>query len=108
MFELLSKAFKNEKKIPDLYTCIGKGISPQLMWKNVPKDTKSFALIMDDLDSPIGVFTHWVFYNIPPEKRELQKDIPQQKTHQLDIVARGEGGEDDTNGHSHSPDGCND
>jgi Raf kinase inhibitor-like YbhB/YbcL family protein len=75
MFELYSKVFGNNEEIPDLYTCKGKNISPPLMWKNIPKDTKSFALIMEDLDTPIGVITHWVLYNIPGDKREISEDI---------------------------------
>ncbi len=77
-FELSSVAFKNGEKIPDIYTCKGKNISPPLMWKNVPKDTKSFALIMEDLDTPLGVITHWIIYNIPFKNREIPEDIPHQ------------------------------
>ena len=76
MLVLLSKAFKNEERIPELYTCKGKEISPSLIWKNIPRDTKSFALIMDDLDTPIGILSHWILYNIPPEKNQLLEDIP--------------------------------
>ena len=76
MLELLSNAFKNEERIPELYTCKGKEISPPLIWKNIPKDTKSYALIMDDLDTPIGILNHWILYNIPPKKNQLLEDIP--------------------------------
>ena len=65
-FELSSIAFHNKKEIPDKYTCKGKKISPPLSWKNIPEGTKSYALIMDDLDTPIGVLNHWVLYNILP------------------------------------------
>ena len=71
MLELLSNAFKNEERIPELYTCKGKEISLPLIWKNTPKDTKSYALIMDDLDTPIGILNHWILYNIPPKKNQL-------------------------------------
>lgn len=78
-FELSSIAFHSEGKIPDIYTCKGKKISPPLSWKNIPKGTKSFALIMDDLDTPIGILNHWILYNIPPDKTELPEDIPHQE-----------------------------
>lgn len=72
----MSKSFKNEGKIPEIYTCKGKEISPPLIWKNIPNGTKSFALIMDDLDTPLGVLNHWVLYNIPQEKKELLENLP--------------------------------
>ena len=74
-FQLLSKAFKHEGTIQDLYTCKGKNISPPLIWVNPPEETKSYALIMEDLDTPLFTFTHWVIYNIPATKRELSKAI---------------------------------
>jgi Raf kinase inhibitor-like YbhB/YbcL family protein len=66
-FELSSSAFENEADIPDLYTCRGKNISPPLAFCNAPEGTRSYALIMEDLDTPVGTITHWVVYNIPAE-----------------------------------------
>jgi Raf kinase inhibitor-like YbhB/YbcL family protein len=79
VLELSSNAFENNGEIPDMYTGKDKEISPPLFWKNAPKKTKSFALIMDDLDTPIGVLNHWVLYNIPAEKNKLSEDIPHQE-----------------------------
>lgn len=79
-FRLLSKAFQNGECIPDLHsnTRFGKNISPPLRWENPPRETKSFAILVEDLDAPfVGVITHWVLYNIPPEKRELPEGIPE-------------------------------
>jgi Raf kinase inhibitor-like YbhB/YbcL family protein len=74
--ELSSSAFKNERDIPVLYTCRGKNISPPLSFRNAPDGTKSFALLMVDLDTPVGTITHWVVYNIPADFRELGQGIP--------------------------------
>ncbi|MBN1859894.1 MAG: YbhB/YbcL family Raf kinase inhibitor-like protein [Candidatus Thermoplasmatota archaeon] len=76
MLELSSIAFENQGRIPALYTCRGKEISPPLQWKNAPKATKSFALLMDDVDTPLGVLNHWVLYNIPSDRDQLPEDIP--------------------------------
>ena len=55
------------------------GASPELSWSAPPEHTQSFALIAFDNDSPFGFeFTHWVLYDIPPEKRELPEDVPKQ------------------------------
>jgi Raf kinase inhibitor-like YbhB/YbcL family protein len=75
-FELSSSVFENEGHIPDLYTCRGKNISPPLSFNNPPDGTESYALIMEDLDTPIGTITHWVLYNIPSDTREVAQDLP--------------------------------
>lgn len=66
--EVKSPSFKNGDFIPAEYTCKGKDISPPLEWSGVPNGTKSFALICDDPDAPMGTWVHWVAYDIPPEK----------------------------------------
>ncbi len=71
-----STAFGEGETIPPQYTCDGDDVSPQIAWEEPPAGTKSLALIMDDLDAPMGTFTHWVVYNIPPEKRELAEAVP--------------------------------
>lgn len=77
---LKSEVFLHNGTIPDKYTCEGKNISPPLSWKNVPEETKSFALIMQDLDTPVMSVTHWILYNIPSEDTKLSEDIPLQET----------------------------
>jgi Raf kinase inhibitor-like YbhB/YbcL family protein len=34
---------------------------------------------MDDPDAPIGTFTHWVLFNIPPDSQELPEAISAQE-----------------------------
>jgi len=74
--ELKSNAFDDGGTIPAEYTCDGAGTSPELRWSGVPVETKSLVLISDDPDAPMGTFTHWVMYNIPPNVRSLPKGIP--------------------------------
>ena len=62
---MISSAFKHNGNIPSKFTCDGKDIPPPLSWSGVPKDTKSFALIMTDPDVPNGIFVHWLVWNIP-------------------------------------------
>jgi Raf kinase inhibitor-like YbhB/YbcL family protein len=62
---LTSFNFKNKENIPEKYTCEGESISPALTWKDYPKETKSFVLIMDDPDAVGGVWNHWIIYDIP-------------------------------------------
>jgi Raf kinase inhibitor-like YbhB/YbcL family protein len=72
---LTSSAFKNEATIPERYTCVGHNESPELMWTGVPSGTRSFVLILDDPDAPMGTFTHWVAYNLPPNTKTLPQGL---------------------------------
>jgi hypothetical protein len=74
--ELKSDAFVNGQSIPAKYSCTGKNISPALTWSEPPAGTQSFALIVDDPDAPMGTWVHWVLYNIKPDRRSLQEDLP--------------------------------
>jgi Raf kinase inhibitor-like YbhB/YbcL family protein len=74
-FTLTSKDLGGETtKIQEFngFGCLGKNQSPQLLWKNVPEGTKSFAVTMYDPDAPTGSgFWHWVVVDIPANVNEL-------------------------------------
>lgn len=89
--KLKSPAFDNEGRIPELYTCKGKEISPPLKWMDSPLGTKSFAITMEDLDTPFGVLTHWILYNIPRDTKEIKEDIPH-KEYLQDGIIQGKNG----------------
>jgi len=78
--KLTSSAFKEGAMIPAQYSCDGKDISPPLSWSEVPGGTKSFALICDDPDAPIGTWVHWVVYNIPNNVTSLPENVPPNKS----------------------------
>ncbi len=73
--KIYSSAFKEGGFIPSKYTCEGTNVSPQLHWNDVPKETKSYALIVEDPDAPGGDFVHWIIYNIPGNLKELHEDV---------------------------------
>ncbi|MBI4487930.1 MAG: YbhB/YbcL family Raf kinase inhibitor-like protein [Deltaproteobacteria bacterium] len=78
--ELKNSAFQNGADIPRKYTCDGTDVSPPLRWENSPPGTKTFALIADDPDAPVGTWVHWVIYDLPPETRELAEGVPTSDT----------------------------
>lgn len=78
--EITSSAFENGGMIPDKYSCDGRNIAPPLEWTNPPEDTKSFVLICDDPDAPMGTWVHWVVYDIPASISKLQEGTPPEKT----------------------------
>lgn len=68
-------AFQNGAVIPLTYSCDGENRSPALQWSGLPEGTQSLALIMDDPDAPIGTFTHWVIYNLPPNLSAIPEGL---------------------------------
>jgi len=74
--EITSPAFKHNEYMPAKYTCEGEDINPPLIISGIPERTKSLALIMDDPDAPIGVWVHWVVFDITPITRIEEKSVP--------------------------------
>jgi Raf kinase inhibitor-like YbhB/YbcL family protein len=72
---LSSSAFTAGASIPVQYSCKGRDVSPPLAWTNSPANTKSFALIMDDPDAPMGTWVHWVLFNIPSGTNSLPEAV---------------------------------
>lgn len=76
IFELTSPAFTSGDVIPRRYTCEGEDLSPPLHWSAAPAGTKSFALVADDPDAPVGTWVHWVIYDLPHDLRGLPEGVP--------------------------------
>ena len=74
-----SPAFEEDGIIPAKYTCDGVNVSPPLKWEQAPAGVKSFALISDDPDATIGIWVHWVVWNIPAESNGLPQNVPPTK-----------------------------
>lgn len=75
-FELTSSAFKDGDTIPKKYACEGADLSPPLHWSVPPAGTRSYVIIADDPDAPVGTWVHWVIYNLPLDLRGLSEGIP--------------------------------
>lgn len=72
--KLTSPAFVHDGYIPSRFTCQGMDISPELLIGEVPEGTKEIALIVDDPDAPMGIWVHWVVFNIPPSTTKIEED----------------------------------
>ncbi|KYC45347.1 MAG: putative kinase inhibitor protein [Candidatus Methanofastidiosum methylothiophilum] len=77
--KLLSKAFSQGESIPFKYSYEAGNLSPPLEWNSIPKQTKSLALILEDLDSPMFSWIHWIVYNIPITLKGLPEGLPPEK-----------------------------
>lgn len=63
--QIQSPSFAQYEMIPKRFTFDGENLSPALVLHDIPKGVVSFAIIMDDPDAPMGVWDHWVVWNIP-------------------------------------------
>ena len=76
-FSLVSPVLKENGKIGNEHVysgfgCTGGNISPELQWRNAPRDTKSFAVTVYDPDAPTGSgWWHWVIFNMPSSVNKL-------------------------------------
>lgn len=72
--KITSPAFENNQTIPIKYTCHGEKINPPLKFWDIPNNTKSLTLIVDDPDAPNGNFVHWIVFNISPSITEIKEN----------------------------------
>lgn len=69
---LTSSAFKDTEIVPVSYTCEGPNISPPLNFVDIPTETKSLVLLIEDPDAPAKPWVHWLVFNIPPTTNHVE------------------------------------
>lgn len=79
---LSSSGFKDGTMLPSKYSQAGEELSPPLAWSGAPDSTKSFVLIVHDLDAAVGGsptedVLHWMVWNIPATTTALPEAVPQ-------------------------------
>jgi Raf kinase inhibitor-like YbhB/YbcL family protein len=70
-FALKVAGFADGAEIPRENTGDGANSSPALEWLGEPEGTRSFALIVDDPDAPMGTWNHWLLWDIPAHIHSL-------------------------------------
>ncbi len=73
--KISSPSFENNSAIPPQFTCQGEGFSPQLDFSEVPGESKSLALIVEDPDAPNGNWVHWLVWNIPADTTTIPENV---------------------------------
>ena len=63
---ITSPAFQDGTNVPTRHTCNGENISPALEFQELPAQTKSLVLIVEDRDATPDPWIHWLVFNIPP------------------------------------------
>lgn len=72
----IKSVFNNMEKIPSKYTADGNNTNPPLEILDLPSNTKTLVLIVDDPDAPAGIWTHWILFNIPIINRINENSVP--------------------------------
>ena len=72
--KISSPAFQDGGTIPEKFSKNGQNLNPELRIEGTPAEAKSLALIVDDPDAPVGLFTHWLVWNIDPKTTEIAEN----------------------------------
>jgi len=78
--KISSSAFQEGGTIPEKFSKNGQNVSPELRVEGAPAEAKSLALIVDDPDAPVGLFTHWLVWNIDPKTTEIGREQPAKRS----------------------------
>ncbi len=73
--QIVSPAFEYGQPLPDKYAREHQNLSPPLKWTGVPEGAVELALICDDPDAPMGIWTHWLIWGISPDLTELPEGV---------------------------------
>lgn len=77
-FNVTSPQLTEGGAIPTEFTCDGPDVNPPLDIVGIPDGTQSLTVIVDDPDAPVGVWDHWVEFDIgaAPGPFEIPQDTP--------------------------------
>lgn len=71
--KISSAAFQEGGTIPEKFSKNGQNVSPELRIEGSPAEAKSLALVVDDPDAPVGLFTHWLVWDIDPKTNAISE-----------------------------------
>ena len=74
--KLSSPEFENDERMPEKVGYTKENINPELHISEIPEETVTLVLIMDDPDAmePAGkIWDHWVQYDIEPTKTKIEE-----------------------------------
>jgi hypothetical protein len=78
---LSSPAFSDGGLMPGIYTCNGQSVIPPLNIGGVPKRAVSLVLTLEDPDTAMGTFDHWVVFNMDPEMSSIEEGVEPKGVH---------------------------
>ncbi len=75
VFSIQSPSYGQAGRLPKQLTCDGVGLSPELVIKNPPKATKSFAILGWDDNTNAAPLSTWEVYDIPSDTKKIAAGI---------------------------------
>ncbi len=76
---LSSPEFSDGAELPWTMSAASENRLPPLEIHDIPGTAASLALLLEDLDSPVGQLTHWLVWNLPPATESVSAiDLPDQ------------------------------
>jgi Raf kinase inhibitor-like YbhB/YbcL family protein len=72
LLRLSSPDFDDGGRIPERCAHHKDNQIPTLQWSEAPEGTVEFAILMEDPDTPIGTYDHWVIAGIDPSTRSIE------------------------------------
>jgi len=81
-FRIMSPDLVDGSQIPQQFTCAAgaQAVSPPLQWVNAPRGTRSFALIVHDMEprpqKKLDDILHWMVWDIPANATRFPQGIP--------------------------------
>lgn len=73
---LSSSAFEYGRAVPVEFTCPGAGRSPPLSVSEVPPETETFVLVMDDPDAGSRPYVRWLVWDVPADRTSWPAGVP--------------------------------
>ncbi|MCK9368467.1 YbhB/YbcL family Raf kinase inhibitor-like protein [Candidatus Dojkabacteria bacterium] len=74
---LNSPTLTHNGTIPVKYTADGENITPPFTISYVPQAAQSLVFLVEDPDAPVGLWVHWMIWNINPNITEMKEnEIP--------------------------------
>jgi hypothetical protein len=71
--KVTSPSFQDGGDIPPKFSHDGGNANPALRISGVPAQAKSLVVIVDDPDAPVGLFTHWLLWNVDSKTTEISE-----------------------------------
>jgi len=81
-FRIMSPDMVDGSLLPQQFTCAAgtEAVSPPLQWMNAPRGTRSFALIVHDMEprpqKKLDDILHWMVWNIPATATKFPQGVP--------------------------------
>jgi Raf kinase inhibitor-like YbhB/YbcL family protein len=76
LLRLSSPEFADLERIPERFCKDGRNEIPTLEWNDPPDGTVELAILVEDPDTPVGTWIHWVAAGIDPQTRRISGQAP--------------------------------